>query len=169
MNRVHIIGRKNSGKTTLIEELLRHWTAQGYRIGTVKHTHHRHELDVPGKDSHRHRVAGAAAVAILSPNMNAVFWTDPPAWDDLDRYDRLSQQFADCDLVLVEGNSATTASKIEVWRKETNSVPIAAHDPSVLAVVTDDACPEAFVPVWPRWNIPLLAARILQTVSAPVA
>lgn len=168
MNRVHIIGRKNSGKTTLIEELLRHLTAQGYRVGTVKHTHHQHELDVPGKDSHRHRLAGAEVVAILSPNMNAVFWTDPSDANEVDRYQRLATQFADCDLVLVEGNSATTGRKIEVWRKETNSEPLAAHDASVLAIVTDDEYPACPAPVWSRRDVPRLAEKIMQMANVPV-
>ena len=61
-----MIGRKNSGKTTLVSELVTEFTARGYRVGTIKHTHHQHELDVPGKDSYRHREAGAAIVGIIS-------------------------------------------------------------------------------------------------------
>jgi len=162
MNRVHIIGRKNSGKTTLIEELLHYLTDQGYRVGTVKHTHHRHELDVPGKDSHRHRLAGAAVVAILSPNMNAVFWNDSRPSAEQDRYERLSQQFSDCDLVLVEGNSASTGTKVEVWRQETDTAPIAANDPTVVAIITDDVCPVSSIPAWPRKNVSWLSERLLQ-------
>ncbi len=52
--RIHIVGRKNSGKTTLIVELVSHLTNLDYRVGTIKHTHHHHELDTPGKDSFRH-------------------------------------------------------------------------------------------------------------------
>ena len=59
MRRIHIIGRKNSGKTTLVVELVQQLSAMGKRVATIKHTHHRHELDVPGKDSYRHREAGA--------------------------------------------------------------------------------------------------------------
>jgi len=73
MRRLHIVGRKNSGKTTFIVELVRYFTSSGLRIGTIKHTHHQHELDTPGKDSHRHREAGAQVVGILSRAMSAVF------------------------------------------------------------------------------------------------
>jgi len=69
---IHIVGRKNAGKTTLVCDLIAALTQQGLRVATVKHTHHQHELDVPGKDSWRHREAGAAAVGILSPGMVAM-------------------------------------------------------------------------------------------------
>ena len=74
MRRIHIIGRKNSGKTSLVVRLVEYYRTAGYRVGTIKHTHHHHELDTPGKDSFRHRQAGASAVGILAPTMNAVFW-----------------------------------------------------------------------------------------------
>jgi molybdopterin-guanine dinucleotide biosynthesis protein MobB len=145
MKRLHIVGRKNQGKTTLIVELIELLTARGLRVGTIKHTHHRHELDTPGKDSHRHRQAGARAVGILSPELNAVFWpveAQPPAEA---RYDAFAPLLADCDLVLVEGDSQTTADKIEVWREVVGGPPMAERDPAILAVVSDDraevACP----------------------------
>ena len=161
MKRMHIIGRKNSGKTTLIEDLLRYWNSKGYRVGTVKHTHHHHELDVPGKDSHRHREAGAAVVAILTPNMNAVFWSDNQAVTGNDRYESISPLFDKCDLILVEGNSGIEGRKIEVWRSATETDPIASRDESVLAIVTDDNCPVATLPRWPRSDIPSLAQKLL--------
>ncbi|MEO2032331.1 MAG: molybdopterin-guanine dinucleotide biosynthesis protein B, partial [Planctomycetaceae bacterium] len=60
--RIHIVGRKNSGKTGLIVELVSFLTDLGYCVGTIKHTHHDHELDTPGKDSYRHCAAGAKVV-----------------------------------------------------------------------------------------------------------
>ena len=72
--RIHIVGRRNSGKTTLVCELVAALTKRGYRVATIKHTHHHHELDTPGKDSWHHREAGAAAVGILSPRMTAMFF-----------------------------------------------------------------------------------------------
>ena len=162
MNRIHIIGRKNSGKTTLIEELVRHFTSLGLRVGTVKHTHHHHELDTPGKDSHRHRQAGAAAVGILSPQMNAVFWPRAASPGDKEQsYQSFTALMADCDLVLVEGDSATAAPKVEVYRKEiAREEPLAASDPTIVAVVSDDRLPIA-TPVWPRRDLAALAERLL--------
>ena len=138
MKRLHIIGRKNHGKTTLVIALVTELIERGFKIGTIKHTHHHHELDTPGKDSYRHRVAGAHCVGILSPRMNACFSpTDNERGGD-DRYRPFEPMFADCDLVIVEGDTETGADKIEVWRKAVGSAPIASTDPSVLAIVTDD-------------------------------
>lgn len=162
MHRIHIIGRKNCGKTTLIVELVQHLVARGHRVATIKHTHHRHELDTPGKDSHRHRQAGAAAVGILSPGMNAVFWPALPDQDISDRYDRFAACFADCELVLVEGHSQTTAPKVEVWRAGASSEgPIAETDRSIVAVVTNDPV-AATLEVWPLGDLPALARRLLR-------
>lgn len=163
MRRIHIIGRKNSGKTTLIVELVQQLSALGLRVATIKHTHHRHELDVPGKDSYRHREAGAAAVGILSPAMNAVFW--PASRDDgphahQDRYHVFAALFADCDIVLVEGDSRTTALKVEVWREETATPPMASEDPSIHALVTDSVI-DLPLPTWPRRDVEGLARRIV--------
>lgn len=140
MNRVHVIGRKNHGKTTLVTELVKELTARGMRVATIKHTHHHHELDVPGKDSYRHREAGAAAVGILSPSMNAVFWTSNVSADgQRDRkYLEFEAYLGQCDLVIVEGDTQTTAARIEVWRSSLGDAPIAAEDASIKAVVTDD-------------------------------
>lgn len=138
MNRIHVVGRRNHGKTRLVVELVEEFVSRGLRVGTIKHTHHHHELDTPGKDSYRHRTAGAAMVGILSRNMNAVFipCQQIPAGED--RYARLSTIFAACDLVVVEGDSQTVAPKIEVWRAVLGTAPLATEDNAVLAVVTDD-------------------------------
>jgi len=157
--RIHIIGRKNSGKTTLMVELVEHLSSLGCRVGTIKHTHHHHELDTPGKDSHQHRQAGAVAVGILSPGMSAVFRPQVSREPASARYEWLARMFSDCDLVLVEGDCQTTAPKVEVWRASVGSEPMATRDPSILAVVTDD--PMAMpVAVWPRSDVSSLAHRI---------
>lgn len=140
MKRLHIVGGKNHGKTTLIVDLVQELSRRGWTVGTIKHTHHHHELDVPGKDSYRHRLAGASAVGILSPAMTAVFL--PVVQDeagDNDRYEPLASLFNQCRLVLVEGDSQTTAPKIEVWRSELGTPPLASRNRSIMALVTDDA------------------------------
>ena len=153
MKRIHIIGGKNHGKTTLIVELVQELSARGVRVGTIKHTHHEHELDLPGKDSYRHREAGAAVAGILSRSMNAVFW--PPQTRDNStsdsRYEVFEQIFTDCEVVLVEGDSRTKAIKIEVWRKSLGTQPLAQTDPSILAVISHDILPDSSVKnTWPR-------------------
>lgn len=137
--RVHIVGRKNAGKTTLVCDLVRELSQLGYRVATVKHTHHQHELDTPGKDSHRHRVSGAVGVGILSPRMTAAFVPVTRADDDANRYASFSVMFSDCDLILVEGDLNSPAARVEVWRQGLSEPPYAIEDHSITALVSDDA------------------------------
>jgi molybdopterin-guanine dinucleotide biosynthesis protein MobB len=146
--RVHIVGRKNSGKTTLVCDLVTELSRRGLKVATVKHTHHHHELDTPGKDSHRHREAGAAAVGILSPQMTALFipavrepnddGSSGVAVDRELRYTRFETQFADCDVILVEGDLHTLAPRLEVWRKAVAEHPYVAEDRLISALISDD-------------------------------
>ena len=158
MKRVHIVGGKNHGKTTLLTELVQELTRQGLRVGTIKHTHHQHELDAPGKDSHRHREAGAAVVGILSRAMNAVFW--PPTEAGEDRYEGFASMFDDCDLVLVEGDLQTDQPKVEVWRESQGSRPYAERYPSIEAVVSHDMPEGLDVPILDRADIAGVAEKM---------
>ena len=174
LNRVHVIGGKNHGKTTLIVELVRALSQRGLRVGTVKHTHHHHELDTPGKDSHRHREAGATTVGICSPAMNAVFWSTAQqerktgdATDEGDKYALFEPWFQQCDLVLVEGDSQANATKLEVWRAALGSAPLAAEDRSILAVITDDQLSQDVAPVWPRSDLDAIVAALLSRLGRP--
>ncbi len=169
MKRIHIVGRKNSGKTTLMVELIEWFTERGFRLGTIKHTHHHHELDTPGKDSFRHREAGSNAIGILSPAMNAVFWPNPeppkPGEDEdgtqaEKRYQLFQSLMDQCDLVLVEGDSKTTAIKLEVWRAENTDRPMCEQDENISALVTDDQF-ATDIPILRRSDIPTVAAWIL--------
>ena len=165
MRRVHIVGRKNSGKTTLVVELVAELSARGLRVGTIKHTHHRHELDTPGKDSYLHREAGAAAVGILSPTMSAVFIPATDVKRDENRYRELAGMFANCDLVVVEGDLLTEAPKFEMWRSALGTPPYAAEHGTIRAVVSDDAV-SLSVPVWPRGDVGFVADRVLEIARA---
>lgn len=168
MKRLHIVGGKNHGKTTLVVDLVRAFVAHNIRVGTIKHTHHRHELDVPGKDSYRHREAGASAVGILSPTMSAMFIpTEPDNRNTSDRYAAFAPLFTHCELVIVEGDSQTRAPKIEVWRSVVGTSPLAQTDSSILAIVTDDdpSLPSG-IPVLPRSTVDQVAEWIIQKVRA---
>ncbi len=162
--RIHIVGRKNSGKTTLVCDLIREFTARNLKVATVKHTHHHHELDTPGKDSHKHREAGAAGVGILSPQMTALF--SPVAREERgeSRYTQFEVQFADCDLILVEGDLQASAPRIEVWRSVASEAPYAANDSAIVAVVSDDAPQGVTCGVWRREDIGKIADNILESV-----
>ncbi len=135
---IHVVGRKNAGKTTLVCDLVREFCRQGIRVATVKHTHHAHELDTPGKDSHQHRVAGAAGVGILSPKMKAAFVPTDRDNASSNRYAEFNVMFSDCELIIVEGDLNSSHAKVEVWRDMTSELPYAANDSSIAAVISDD-------------------------------
>ncbi len=168
--RVHIVGRKNCGKTTLLCELVECLTLRGLRIATVKHTHHQHELDTPNKDSYRHRVAGACAVGIVSPGMTAVFVPTNASQHSEERearYLTLRSAFGDADLVLVEGDLHTAAPRIEVWRAAIAENPYATTEAGLSVVVTDDGLPgdlaaSTTVTTISRSNIDLIANQVLE-------
>lgn len=163
MNRLHILGRKNHGKTTLLVALVEELTRHGLKVGAIKHTHHSHELDTPGKDSHRHRMAGAAVVGILSRDLTAIY--QPVRRETAaDPYAPFAASMDDCDLVLVEGDTQATAPKIEVWRAEIGGVPLAKSDESILAVVSDDHV-DCSQPIWPRSDISTLADQVQSLLS----
>ncbi len=162
--RIHIIGRKNSGKTTLITELIVHLNQLGYSVGTIKHTHHHHELDTPNKDSYRHRAAGAEVVGILASEMNAVFWPAQPSEEKEARYRQMLNMYAACDYVLVEGDSQTNALKIEVWRASEGEAPLATADATVRALVTNDPV-SVPVPILPRGDLSAVAQWLLDAAK----
>jgi molybdopterin-guanine dinucleotide biosynthesis adapter protein len=168
MKRVHVIGRKNHGKTQLVVDLVEEFARRGLRVGTMKHTHHHHELDTPGKDSQRHRTAGASVVGIVSPTMNALFLpvADGSELDEdkEERYTAFATWFDPCDLVIVEGDAHTRAPKIEAWRAVLGSPPLAASDRSILAVITDDPL-QLDVPILSRRDVRGLADWMLDRVS----
>jgi molybdopterin-guanine dinucleotide biosynthesis protein MobB len=110
---VAFVGGHDSGKTTLIVELIPWLKGMGFRVGTVKHTSKDAEDDIPGKDSQRHASTGVAASAFVTPRRTTArrFGPEPPI-EDL-----LAREFSDCDLVLIEGFKSLPVPKIEVTRE----------------------------------------------------
>ena len=131
-----IVGWKNSGKTTLVEALVREMTARGLRISTVKHAHHAFDIDAPGKDSHRHREAGAHEVIVASGERWALMHELRGAPES--PLEELIAKLAPCDLVLVEGFKRGGHPKIEVARFTREEGLIADQDDAVIAVATDN-------------------------------
>lgn len=160
MKLLHIVGRKNHGKTALVVDLVAEFCRRGLRVGTIKHSSHAHDLDKPGTDSYRHRQAGAVAAAIVTPELLGVFVRRRQA----DFYHRLSPLYAECDLVLVEGDIEHSAPKIEVWRAGLGTRPLAPERGDILAIVTDDPV-EVAIPIWPRSDVAGLADRILRAAG----
>jgi molybdopterin-guanine dinucleotide biosynthesis protein B len=158
MKAIQIVGRREHGKTTLVVELLRELGRRGLRAGSIKHSSHTHELDAPGKDSYRHREAGAAPAAVITPRLTAIHL--PVAQEQV--LDRVAPLFEECDLVLVEGWLGRSGwPKVEVWRAEAGGVPLAIGRSDIEAVVTDDAL-AVDLPVWPRSDVSGLCDRLLR-------
>jgi molybdopterin-guanine dinucleotide biosynthesis protein B len=163
MNLIHIVGRKNHGKTTLIVELVQELNRLGVAVGTIKHSKHIHELDTPGKDSHAHRRAGASPAAIITEHLIGFFL---PRIADIDPYAALAPMFAGCALVLVEGHLDAAGTKIEVWRQSVGTPCLASTRRDILAVISEDGV-EVGVPVWPRGDIAALAQQVLRIAGDP--
>jgi len=131
---VSLIGQANSGKTTLLEKLIPALTVRGVRVGTIKHHTHTFEMDTPGKDTWRHKQAGAEIVALSSPNGLGLI--RDTAYD-LPIEELVSRYFGEVDLVITEGYKRGPAPKIEVCRAATGAPPLPQRDRSWLALVSD--------------------------------
>jgi len=130
---VSVIGKSKSGKTTLIEKLVGELRSRGYRVATVKHSHHNFEIDQPGKDSWRHLQAGSEATAISSPGKIILM---KPVAEEL-TLDDIGHLFGeDYDIILTEGFKQGDAPKIEVHRREISS-PLGTVS-KLMAIVTDE-------------------------------
>lgn len=160
-----VIGWKNSGKTSLMERLVAEITARGFRVSTVKHVHHDVDLDQPGKDTFRHRVAGAVETVLASAHRYALMrehrGTEPDLTEVLGR-------LAPVDLVLVEGYKRDSHAKLEVWRRETGHGLIQRDDPLVRAVASDADPGPLPVPVLDLNDTRAVADFILAEVGLPL-
>jgi molybdopterin-guanine dinucleotide biosynthesis protein B len=129
-----VIGWKNSGKTSLMERLVAEITGRGFSVSTVKHVHHDVDLDQPGKDTYRHRQAGAREVVLASADRLAILVEHRGPEPELPA---VLARMAPVDLILVEGYKRDAHPKVEVWRAETGHPLIQPGDPLVRAVATD--------------------------------
>jgi molybdopterin-guanine dinucleotide biosynthesis protein MobB len=130
-----VVGYKNAGKTGLMERLVTEITGRGISVSTLKHAHHTFDVDHPGKDSYRHRQAGAQQVLLASGTRWALMSelrgaAEPPLAD-------LLQLLSPVDLVLVEGYKRDAHPKVEAFRAVTGNPLIAPGDPTVRAVASD--------------------------------
>jgi molybdopterin-guanine dinucleotide biosynthesis protein MobB len=130
-----VVGWKNAGKTGLMERLVGEITLRGFTVSTVKHAHHTFDVDHPGKDSHRHRVAGASEVLLSSRNRVALMQELRGAEEP--SLKQLLQRLSPVDLVLIEGYKRDGHAKIEAHRAETGNPLIAPDDPTIRAVASD--------------------------------
>jgi len=130
-----VTGWKNAGKTGLMERLVTEITGRGITVSTVKHAHHSFDVDHAGKDSHRHRVAGATEVLLASRNRFALM--HELRTEEEPSLAMLLDKLAPVDLVLVEGYKRDSHSKVEAFRAETGNPLIAPGDPTIRAVASD--------------------------------
>ena len=131
---VSIVGKSNSGKTTLIEKLIAELTGRGWRVATIKHNRHGFDIDHEGKDSYRHKKAGAKMTVVSSPHSLALV-------TDVDRdysFAEIRNRFiADVDIIVTEGFKVNDYPKIEVFRSELRRELISSKDDGLIAVASD--------------------------------
>ena len=137
-----LAGWSGSGKTTLAEKLIAELTARGLNMATIKHAHHNFEADIEGKDSYRHRKAGAAQVLVSSAKRAALF----SEHDKEPSLAELVERLAPADIVLVEGFKTEPMPKLEIWRAEVGKPTLYPHDPHILALASDKPVADCTLP-----------------------
>jgi len=157
---VSFVGNSGSGKTTLLESVISQLTRKGFRVGTIKHDVHGFEMDKPGKDSWRHKQAGAVTTVISSPFqvgmvMDVEYEKSP---------EDLLALMPDLDLVLTEGYKTANLPKIEVFRSQISTTPICCNDPSVIAIVCEEPI-ESDCPRFSPHDVEALAKFLIQHLA----
>lgn len=130
-----ITGYSGSGKTTLIEKLLPLFLADGLSVSTLKHTHHQFEWDQPGKDSWRHRQAGAQQVLLAGGQQWVLSQQHTP--EQAPSLEQLLQQFAPCDWLLIEGFKQAFHPRLEVHRPALGKPYLYPEDTGICALASD--------------------------------
>lgn len=154
-----LMGWSGSGKTTLITRLLPELTGRGLRVSTVKHAHHEFDIDKPGKDSYRHREAGATEVMLTSSHRWALMHEHRGAAEpDLGE---LARQMAQVDLLLVEGFKRHPHPKLEIHRAALGKPLLYRDDPLVLAVASDTPLAGLTVPRFDLGDVRAIADCIV--------
>lgn len=158
-----VTGWKNAGKTGLMERLVTEITGRGLTVSTVKHAHHDTDVDQPGRDSHRHRVAGAQEVMLASPHRWALMrelrdTPEPPLA-------ALLARMSPVDLVLVEGYKRAPHPKVEAYRAINNKSPLATGNETIRALAADCALEVRGLPVLDLNDTAAIADFILAEVG----
>jgi molybdopterin-guanine dinucleotide biosynthesis protein B len=167
---VGFVAYSGTGKTTLIEQLITYLTERAYKVSVIKHTHHHFDIDKPGKDSYRHREAGASEVLMVSDQrwvlMHELRQSAEPTMEE-----QLSK-LSPCDLVIVEGFKDAKIPKIELWRHEHDecvSNPVKANQDNFIQAIAYPSGIDAVnkpdltrdIPVLDLNNIEEVAQRVL--------
>ncbi|MFI4998450.1 MAG: molybdopterin-guanine dinucleotide biosynthesis protein B [Reyranellales bacterium] len=153
-----VTGWKNAGKTTLVEQLVAEFVRRGWRVSTIKHAHHDADVDQPGRDSHRHRLAGATEVALVGGLRYAIMreQAEPTLAEVLAR-------MAPADLILIEGFKREPHAKIEVRAGDGPS--LASGDPAIVAIAADTRPTDTQLPWFRRDDIAVIADFIADRIG----
>lgn len=146
-----IAGFKNSGKTTLAARLIEALSARNLVVSSVKHAHHAFDIDHPGRDSYRHRQAGAKEVAVVSQSRWAI--VHELRGDAEPRLGDILEKLESCDIVITEGYKWEAHPKLEVRNTDLQHPELAGNDPTIIAIVANGPVAEARVPVFDRDDI----------------
>ncbi len=166
---IGFVAYSGTGKTTLIEQLITFLTQRAYKVAVIKHTHHHFDIDKPGKDSYRHREAGASEVLMVSDQrwvlMHELRQAAEPTMEE-----QLSM-LSPCDLVIVEGFKDAKIPKIELWRHEHDecaSNPVKANqDQFIQAIAYPGGIDAVHKPDLSR-DIPVLDLNDIEQVAQQV-
>lgn len=166
MRIIGLAGWSGSGKTTLLARVIPVLVGRGIRVSTVKHAHHGFDVDVPGKDSHTHRVAGATEVFVSSARR----WAQIHELREEEEEPSLGAilaRLSPVDLVVVEGYKRHPHPKLEIYRAEVGKPLLHPDDDWIVAVASDGAVPDARVPVLNLGDAEKIA-DVLMVESVPV-
>jgi molybdopterin-guanine dinucleotide biosynthesis protein B len=161
-----LAGWSGAGKTTLVVRLLPALAARGLTVSTMKHAHHSFDIDQPGKDSFRHRAAGATEVALVTGARYAIVH-EMGREQEATTLDEVLARLAPADLVLVEGFKRDAFPKLEIHRAANGKPLIQPDDPHIVAIASDIPLPQAKVPVVGLDDIETIADVLLQH-AAPI-
>lgn len=157
-----IAGYSGSGKTTLLEKLIPCLTARGLKVSVIKHAHHGFDIDRPGKDSYRHREAGASEVMLSCGLRWALMHEQRDETEPT--LNELLARLSPCDLVLIEGFKEEPVPKLEVYRPENGKPPLFPERSDIVAVATDGAI-DSVLPILPLNDSQAIADFIINTLQ----
>lgn len=153
-----IVGRSNTGKTTLVERLIPRLTSKGISVATIKHHHEPFEMDIKGKDTYRHKKAGARAAMIVSGGRLGLV---ADIEEGMGVAELVARYMNDVDLVVVEGYKKANLPKIEVYNYGDDDPPVTQGDERLVAIVSDKLM-SASVPVFLRDDAEAIAEFVVE-------